>query len=362
MRIHITFIAVIVLFCLGHFGLPEIAFSQPGLVAWYKLDGDFNDHSSNSYHATNIGTNWTNNRLGEQNKALAFDGRNSGLRLDNRFPNIFQGNLTVSMWVYFNDDSRAILLGSYSTANNVNFEKHTGTRLRIWWNNGQRDFYTPNNVVSLRKWHLVTFVRDKQQNKFIIYVDAKEVASTTNVGNDITPAGPFYIGRDSRSGETVTNGMIDDLRVYNIALNASQIEEVLRGQVTVDPTRPAPAATTPQPIDIAGSWSTGGDRKHAGRINIWQNGQTFTVIVSWPSTDTEAHIRANFWKSYKGEGTFQGRQMVFKVFPSSSDGRSADQGYVYHWTVSDDNSRITGYYTRHGKRTSDQQFTYFKVK
>jgi len=197
---------------------------ENGLVAWYQFDGDFNDHSTNSYHATNVGASWTVNRLGENNKALSFDGNSSGVRLDNGFPNVFNGSLTVSMWVYFKDDTRAILFGSYNTANNVVFEKHTNNRLRIWWNNGQIDFFSPDNVVSTNKWFFVTFVRDKGQNKFIIYVNDKEVASTSGIGTDVTPAGPFYIGRDSRTGTTVTNGMIDGVKIYNKAITTPKAE------------------------------------------------------------------------------------------------------------------------------------------
>lgn len=212
---------------------------EKGLVSWYQFDGDFNDYSSNSYHATNVGASWTSNRFGEANKALTFDGSSSGVRLDRGFPNVFNGSLTVSMWVYFNDDSRAVLFGSYNTANNVVFEKHTDYRLRIWWNNGQIDFFTPNNVVTLKKWYFITFTRDKDINKFFIYVDGKEVANTSNIGTDVTPAGPFYIGRDSRTGTTVTNGKIDDVKIYNRVFSTPEAEsESAPNAIPVAPTTP----------------------------------------------------------------------------------------------------------------------------
>ena len=201
---------------------------ERGLVAYYSFDGDFNDYSGNPYHATNMGAAWVSNRYGHENKALLFDGSNSGVRLDEGFPEVFDQSLTVSMWVYFNDDSRAILFGSYDTANNVNFEKHRRNRLRIWWNDGEVDFYTPDNAITLQKWHLVTFVRDKERGKFVIYVDGNEVANTSNTGTDVTPAGRFYVGRDSRAGSTVTDGKIDDVRVYNRALPNQEVSGLLR--------------------------------------------------------------------------------------------------------------------------------------
>jgi hypothetical protein len=113
---------------------------------------------------------------------------------------------------------------------------------------------------------------------------------------------------------------------------------------------------TDLPINIIGSWSSNGSLNHRGRVNIWQQGDQFTVVVSW--IDEER----NLWKSYKGEGQFEGRKMNFKVFPAVENGLTIDQGYEYHWTISSDNNLITAYYTRHGKRTVETNFYYKRVK
>jgi len=113
---------------------------------------------------------------------------------------------------------------------------------------------------------------------------------------------------------------------------------------------------TDLPINIIGSWSSYGSRDQRGRANIWQEGNRFTVLVSW--IDEER----NLWKSYKGEGQFEGREMNFKVFPAIANGSTVDQGYVYHWTISSDNNLITCYYTRYGKRTVDTTVYYNRVE
>ncbi|GET34592.1 hypothetical protein PbJCM13498_34550 [Prolixibacter bellariivorans] len=113
---------------------------------------------------------------------------------------------------------------------------------------------------------------------------------------------------------------------------------------------------TSLPINVIGSWSANGSRNQIGRLQIWQDGDKFVVIASWPDAATGT------WKSYKGEGRFEGRKMNFKVFPSTTNGSSADQGYVYHYTISPDNSEITSYYTRYGKRTIETNVLYKRVK
>lgn len=113
---------------------------------------------------------------------------------------------------------------------------------------------------------------------------------------------------------------------------------------------------TSLPINVIGSWATNGKRTGRGGLNIWQNGNHFEVIVAWIDEEND------LWKSYRGEGEFEGREMNFKVFPSSVNGKSVDQGYVYHYKISPDNNEITGYYTRYGKRTSDIKFQYNRIK
>jgi hypothetical protein len=107
--------------------------------------------------------------------------------------------------------------------------------------------------------------------------------------------------------------------------------------------------------NIAGEYNT-----DFGNMTLTNNGNrvtgTYKHKVSW--IDEER----NLWKSYKGEGQFEGRKMNFKVFPAVENGLTIDQGYEYHWTISSDNNLITAYYTRHGKRTVETNFYYKRVK
>ena len=190
---------------------------------WFPFDGDFQDYSGNNYHGTNMNTTWTTDRYGNPGKALAFNGSNSGVKLNNGYPPVFNGSLTFSCWVYFNDDSRGILFGSFNTDHNVNFEKHTDFRLRIYWNNNERDLYTATGVVSAGSWYFVTFIRDVSAGSFRICVNGQEVETYSGTGSNITPAGPFYVGRDSRTGTTVLNGKMDDVRIYGRALSDTEV-------------------------------------------------------------------------------------------------------------------------------------------
>src|SRR5262249_12252797 len=58
---------------------------------------------------------------------------------------------------------------------------------------------------------------------FRLFVNGTQVASTARTGALLTSANPLQIGGDSLYGQFFA-GMLDEIRVYNIALSAAQIQ------------------------------------------------------------------------------------------------------------------------------------------
>ncbi len=159
---------------------------------------------------------------------------------------------------------------------------------------------------------------------------------------EIRPAAPSYKGSTRNGVTSKSYGSFGGSFVF--VGNGEKISTVSPGSST----------SGAIPIDIAGSWYGSTDKR--GRLNFWQNGDEFMVIMSWPDD------AAGVWESYRGEGKLKGRLMEFKVFPSSKEGRSIDQGYVYYLTVSDDNKSITGYYTVNGVKADRGTMHYYRVQ
>lgn len=255
--------------------------------AWFPFDGNFFDYSGNNYHGVNMGTTWTTDRFGIPGKALSFNGSNSGVMLNSGYPPVFSGSLTFSCWMYFNDDSRGILFGSYNTAYNVNFEKHTDYRLRIYWNNGERDLYTPPGVVSAHSWYFVTFIRDVITDSFHIYLNGQLIETFPDVGSNIAPAGPFFIGRDSRTGPTVVFGKMDDIRIYGSALSDTEVL-ALYNEISTLPY----LSTTPATVITEISAISGGQVIHAGGSPVTDRGVVWSTQAN-PTTASNLGITAD---------------------------------------------------------------------
>jgi len=162
----------------------------------------------------------------DSNAQMTFDGTDDKAVVAN-FPHIWDGSVTLESIVSWNDDSRSIIFGNYNVgANDINFEKLGGRRMRFYWNRGERDVTTGNNVVTTTgDYHHITMVRDKAANVFRLYVNGVLLNTITNVGTDVTSTGStFRIGGDTRDGATIHNGNIPVVKLYNRALTTAEVK------------------------------------------------------------------------------------------------------------------------------------------
>ena len=182
---------------------------------WYDRSG--NAHNGSKISAPAFSS--------DNGGVFVFDGADDGFSFSS-VPQVFNGSVTFEGWFYFEDSGvRDILFGSYNeSGTKVNFERHTGNNLRLWWNNGANDYLSSNNIVPSDQWCYVTMIRNKGAGKFQFYVNGELDTEPTVSSADIaTVATPFRLGRDTRDGTTCLNGKIGNVKLYSKALTASEI-------------------------------------------------------------------------------------------------------------------------------------------
>lgn len=210
----------------------------PGLVLSY----DFNegqgtvvsDASTGSHQATISGARWTNS--GKFGGALSFNGTNSYVKINDNdiLDSLTQG--TITAWVkpvfsdngyraWFSADSGKCLSPLELVVNNGRFEVYAAR-------SGCRANFNASVAISNpTAWHHLAYVVSDSGNKF--YVDGKEVPATYRRGS--TTSKFFFAATASRTtkyniGKTMSDptevfyGTIDNVRVYNKALNIDEIK------------------------------------------------------------------------------------------------------------------------------------------
>jgi hypothetical protein len=132
---------------------------------------------------------------------------------------------TMSAWINLNStsgtDQYIVSLWNPATTQALSLGIHSG-QLTVWkWGPGVLVSMAPP---ALNSWHHVAYTFDGRTHK--LYIDGKTPATGTAAPN-ASPVTVAEIGAWSGAGSF--HGQIDELRVYNVALSATQIAQLAAG-------------------------------------------------------------------------------------------------------------------------------------
>ena len=216
-----------------------------GLVGYWTFDGS-DISGSTIYDLSGNGNNGTNNgatpTIGKLGQALQFDGSSS--YIDITGSSGVADNLpamTVSAWIKTTDTSTLIQevvakipsVNSPGTGWALGTGNVSGEPLILLQNCSSSCVYTAANAptdVADGKWHQVVWtMTGNSLASQVVYIDG--VAQSLSDYSNGTPSSfsnstDIYIGADPGSGsnDQKFNGTIDDVRIYNRALSASEVQ------------------------------------------------------------------------------------------------------------------------------------------
>ena len=191
-----------------------------GLVAYYPFNGNANDESGNGNNGTNTDATLTANRFGNEGKAYSFNGTSSYIRSGLSSNLKINGSATLAAWVE----------GTNPTDIIVSLEDGTNQYLQITmragsipggniYTNGSWKAITSSEPIVDNNWHFI--VLTLFPDSAVLYTDSRRVANLSSVGVLTSPAQLLVtIGRNP---STFFSGKLDDIRIYNRAINATEV-------------------------------------------------------------------------------------------------------------------------------------------
>jgi len=193
-------------------------FNDDSCVALYQFENNANDTSGN-YNGTWEGTEaYSDGKFG---KAGSFDG-DSSIVVDGL--NIGDLNIaTFSFWAKTNTTDNFKIMGS-NNSNNDDFaiEFHNGTDANFYFRTNNKVAKIENVFKNDNNWHnyIITFT----SNGYIMYRD-KELVINNGIQPISKTSNEFSIGNviDINNNNSFYNGLIDELRIFNKALNEDEI-------------------------------------------------------------------------------------------------------------------------------------------
>ena len=214
---------------------PFIEITDPNLVAWWKLDGEYFDlgyvvdYSGYNHHGTPRGD--VHPVEGYDGGAMEFDGSGDYINIDGykgicADENGVQPAFTVSAWFKTTGNGEMVTWGSSFGGQRFTFRLNGG-RLRTEHGNGNLQGVTSCND---GEWHnftlTVPYDAPCDDPNTVIYLDGM-VDSRTSTGTsntyDLVPDTDVNIGRRATSSDRYFPGVIDDVRIYDRVLRAEEV-------------------------------------------------------------------------------------------------------------------------------------------
>ena len=306
----------VLVLCLVLTNIAECA--DPGLVAWYRFDGDALDSSGNEIHGTEMGDPTYEAGVFGQAISLDGDGDYVDCGLDPKLD--ITEFLTFTYWIKVVEFDK-----SWNTV--ISRGDDSWRSSRAGTNNfmeaavgGTAGNYTYGVTdVDDGEWHHIGWVYDGTMN--YLYLDGEVDATEANSGQITVSSFPLYIGDNSGATGRFWNGLIDDVQIYNRPLTQAEIQIVM-----ISSAGDYPQAAGPTPADGA---------LHA---DTWVN-------LSWRAGDFavshDVYFSDNFDDVEAGtESAFQGNQAsTFLVagFPGFAYPDGLVPGTTYYWRIDEVN-------------------------
>ena len=307
-----------------------------GLVGYWSLDDasgtTATDHSGqgNTGTLTN-GPTWVD---GKKGGALDFDGSNDYVTLPSSASFKGQDTATVSLWykpdqnpseeagIYYEStsDSNYTRLGFFHNTSGdlaaVSRDSETGSAYAI----NQSDFF------SAGEWYHLVMTYDAVSDEFILYTDGSQAGiNTVSKGafSGTSPGTSVVIGRyPSTYTPGYVNGQIDDVRIYNRALSATDISALYNSGTT----KHSQVSET----NLIGHWkfddasgTTATDHSGNGNTGTLTNMDAATDWVSGKKGGALDFDGSNDYVSVSDNNLVRGRSVLtfsswFKIDPSAS--------------------------------------------
>ncbi len=205
--------------------IPCLGVCQCSIVADYEFTGNTNDASSYNLTATDAGATLAPDRFGNPNSAYSFNGTSNYIIADTNNRGV-TNRVTVSAWI------QTTSTATMGIAEKYRWEQDRGYSIAVINNkaqfsgrDGSGEFSEIQSQVSVNdgQWHLITGVyRGSQWELWVDGVLENKLVTGNTTGQLANPE-PLSIGIDYDSKTIYFQGEIDEVKLWNCALDSATI-------------------------------------------------------------------------------------------------------------------------------------------
>ena len=226
------------------------------LIGYWPFNGNANDESSNSNNATVVNASVTADRFGKKNSAYYFDGNGDYIDCGND-TSLFTSTHSCVFWFKYTNTSD--LQWIVNDANSINGEWgfayvfHPTGKIQGALGGGSNDAWISartNQTYADNEWHMFASTYNATDNSFYIYIDGCFVTAKTHQRDGFTNgkdslqhdgtdhlifgAHSQYFSSSLNAGPRYYQGYLDDVHLYNRALDPCEIIDIYASQTIRD--------------------------------------------------------------------------------------------------------------------------------
>lgn len=270
---------------------------KTGLVSWWPFNGNANDESASENNGVVNGATLTTDRLGNANSAYVFDGINDWIKIPSGSSTSINITTNFSLTFWFKTAQGTNNAGIIGFGDNIsatggylaalgNGQYPIGSALGKMTVFSKDLWYKGTSILTNNTWHFACITLNSSTLSIII--DNKTDATFTSVGAPISYNGTRAIGAQNTGLTGYFNGLIDDIGLWNRALNEQEIAD-LYISCSTPPTATITAlgATTFCQGGFVTLKASGGDTYQ------WNTGATTASINAMQSSTYSVIVTAN---------------------------------------------------------------------
>ncbi len=194
------------------------------LMGYWDFDSSLSDMSGNNNDGTIYGTDLSS---ALNNGNLSLDGTDDYVNCGNNVTSTDMNKITISAWI--RPDSfgstgwpRIVDQGNGSTGFSFYLDQNKESLKFVVY--GEKTVESQRNVVNLGTWQHVAVTYDSSSQAINFYLNGNNIGSSTYSAIPAdTSQSPFLIGMRGYDTKRNFDGMLDEVRIYNEALSASDI-------------------------------------------------------------------------------------------------------------------------------------------
>lgn len=205
---------------------------QTNLILYLPFNGNANDESGTGNNANLINATLTSDRYGNNNAAYYFNGTNNYISIPSSISlESVQTGISFSAWLYINEWYGGEFAPLIAKSNNsshgmfgfqlLNFSTRKEFEVKLKGNSVNANYLFQKN-----QWYHIAFTWDGTNCKYFVN-GSKFYERQWN--NTLSPNNkPLLIGKDTPELTEYLNGKMDDIRIYDKAINEGQVDSLSR--------------------------------------------------------------------------------------------------------------------------------------